>query len=1000
MFGIEKEVFEKIKMKKFFWLFGILATVNICLAAGGALKVDAAESYRYDIHIHADYTVGGCKVSGDDVVCKFNVIPDKNLDKQEGYGNPSNQKLYIDIEPTNNSYMEKVNEAYLGYWQPWSKKLQDRQTPSYTIRAKKGNLKKEEIKGDITTIKYTTSLCFHVDLHWNDITNGYVTHGVSDFCKDIEASETVSSAFKGRTKSDSTTTDWVNESTHKIRYIEGCSAADGCTAEFMHSLKRTAGYGSADYEVSRSSNYWRAGVGVGVEPKVLKSAVESFGSDNSVRVYKETVKLVPGQVVCESMYFRTNSSNNHETTSVCVVALGTAETTIDESVKNSDVQKYRDFKNTVYAKPSDRLTYRTKYRSWLQYAYYLDVPKVAVNGDVCTIVNTTFDLGYLYSQCKDYSLGVWKNAFSVSGANLGLFRNYNLDVGDTGERIEDNSYTVSASDVGKNLTVTANTNMNEETRQTPSKIVFKKYSGHYELADVKTDDVSDDAKALVPYNFTNETKINSVDSIVYAGEEANISYEIITRLRYNSLLDESYATVVKSGKWKVEICYGDSYDICYWSDEGGGNLHDNNDIYEEVVKSDDSTKTKVDIPDLTAGSKIRVRSAVYPKDSGSDDNIKVDYYDINDLNSWAYSDWVELTVAKKPSFQVWGGSVYSAGDINELLVSEKKHLEGYNNFKDVTSGVANDKYTFGSWTELGLVADGTVKNLASGAGLGYVKHLNNTTWPRYIFVNNDKTNGYIGEGNNYAGYSGPYGEYGAGGGKNVKFCEISSLSFANNDCSNGVAGQLGGVWRRGDSSDKSALVSRFDKGSDGNVSGVINLSEDDESKKIDDIYYYRSNGGVMISNLSNGEISRGKTKVVIVDGSVYINGDIKYQGDGYGKIEEVPKVIIYTKGNITIDCQVERVDAVLIADGGIDTCNSGDVNAWQNSTQLKINGSVIADTLSLNRTYGGATGANSIIPAEIINYDASLYLWANGRSDITRSGKIVSVYQQELSPRY
>ena len=135
------------------------------------------------------------------------------------------------------------------------------------------------------------------------------------------------------------------------------------------------------------------------------------------------------------------------------------------------------------------------------------------------------------------------------------------------------------------------------------------------------------------------------------------------------------------------------------------------------------------------------------------------------------------------------------------------------------------------------------------------------------------------------------------------------------------------------------------------------------------------------------------------NGTAKINGNIKYANDSYTTMAEIPKLIIYAK-NIEIDCAVERIDAVLIADGSVNTCNSGDVNLQQNSTQLKINGSVVSDTIDLNRTYGAATGANSIIPAEIVNYDTSLYLWANQRSDITRTGKIMTAYQHELSPRY
>ena len=70
-----------------------------------------------------------------------------------------------------------------------------------------------------------------------------------------------------------------------------------------------------------------------------------------------------------------------------------------------------------------------------------------------------------------------------------------------------------------------------------------------------------------------------------------------------------------------------------------------------------------------------------------------------------------------------------------------------------------------------------------------------------------------------------------------------------------------------------------------------------------------------------------------------------------------------------------------------------------NSNQLIINGSIISDTMSANRTYGAAKGANSMIPAEIVNYDATLYLWGANRASVAESGLLITTYQHELSPR-
>ena len=42
-----------------------------------------------------------------------------------------------------------------------------------------------------------------------------------------------------------------------------------------------------------------------------------------------------------------------------------------------------------------------------------------------------------------------------------------------------------------------------------------------------------------------------------------------------------------------------------------------------------------------------------------------------------------------------------------------------------------------------------------------------------------------------------------------------------------------------------------------------------------------------------------------------------------------------------------------------------------------------------------------MIPAEIINYDPTLYLWGNSRTETGEKNRNLDVsYQKELSPRY
>lgn len=112
--------------------------------------------------------------------------------------------------------------------------------------------------------------------------------------------------------------------------------------------------------------------------------------------------------------------------------------------------------------------------------------------------------------------------------------------------------------------------------------------------------------------------------------------------------------------------------------------------------------------------------------------------------------------------------------------------------------------------------------------------------------------------------------------------------------------------------------------------------------------------------------------------------------------------MIYAEGDIAIECEVGEIDALLIAEGTVKTCgNSDNVNSRKNSNQLKIFGAVLANKLEANRTYGAATGANSVVPAEIINFDPSLYLWNKAAEDYdeTVTGGLEAVTVVEVAPR-
>ncbi len=925
--------------------------------------VYADYSYSFYIRVFVDYSVNNCAVDGEQVVCDLNIEPDKDIVFIEPtIGIPPAQALKVDMIPRGDYGIDDIRNKYLGYWDAGVNPTQlvDVQSLTYELSIPKSNLAKSESRGDINTITYTGKFCFDVDVYWREDGYNDVDHGLNVFCSDFSASERRPSSFEGKTDAGAVTTGWTSEDSSKKGVIRNCSPVNGCEVEFKHALRRTAGYGSADYVIMRESNYSE----LNVTTRALKAGLESFSSGNEAQEYSETVKLMPGQIVCESMNFRINSNDEHRKTKVCIYATGDAQeadTILDMKVKNKTTTRYSQYADIVYAKPGDILEYRAVYNPTLQYTAKLVPEAIRINNGNKIENNIGLSLQRLFNN-KNGDMLSWNNAFSVisEGFVSGFSKNYKYEIGNNDKKEELNEYTVTKVDVGGILKEKARTNANNQTSTTPSGVSFIVEDGVL-VGKIDTNNLSDEAKAVVPYNFINEAEVDSNDSVLYAGETVSITYAISTKLKYNSKIGGNpYATLVKNPKWKIEVCYGNNYSVCYESGEKSGDyLHKTEDIYDVATKKDENTKVTINVPDVSAGTQIRVRAAVYPANSGNDDN----WQDPEGNHEWAYSAPKYLIVAKRPSFQVWGGNVYSVGNINlSKTVSKKNNLSGY----------GNGTFVFGAWAELGLISKGVVKGFASGAGLGY-SNLDLIANP--------------------------------GGSGSSNFCKMSTLSFANRWCnSNDGLGNANYVGRLGDAyagrvdSVKANLIARFSNGDVANAADEIDLTYDDESKKIEyDTYYYRSNGGLSIAK---SNIGKNVTKVVSANGNIYINGDILYQDSGYQMAKEVPKVVLYAEGDIIINCGVQRIDAVLIANGDVNTCNSGNINAKQNSNQLKINGAVISNTLTLNRTYGAATGNNSIVPAEIINYDDSLYLWGNRKFDMSETGKIMTTYQKELSPRY
>ncbi len=332
---------------------------------------------------------------------------------------------------------------------------------------------------------------------------------------------------------------------------------------------------------------------------------------------------------------------------------------------------------------------------------------------------------------------------------------------------------------------------------------------------------------------------------------------------------------------------------------------------------------------------------------------------------------------KWPTFQVWGGSLFTYGNIDASEATSRIMSNG-------------DRFMFSSWAEYGVFSNGYVKGLASGA----------------------TTNG----GNLENG--------------DVNFCKYRTpLSFANYRVGDPT------------DSDRYLCAKNDDSGQTGVFGYNLprfNITASLEGLKKSGVTVSSSDETI---TGENGVKTVTGREVIATTGSVTIADDIVYNDDSkvYYSLEEVPKMLIYAN-DVNISCNVGRVDAVIIASGTLNTCSDGpctdgnsgpcsmtkkanysveydaDYDAEAYSKQLVINGAIIAKTILLNRTYGAVSdysdkAANcgtsdgskrfcASIPAEIINYDNSILVMGKDSNTATAKTNLVTVYQRELSPRY
>ena len=698
---------------------------------------------------------------------------------------------------------------------------------------------------------------------------------------------------------------------------------------------------------------------------------------------------------------------------------------------------------TIFAMPTDQIAWHTCYYPGVQTTARTEVSKI--NGgwqgykEPLSTTSCEPDEHVEFKPLKDVA-SVWENKLIGEGIN-NVTQNFSPPENHTDVKERDDSYTTTVDDVGNTYTETSKTgspthavienpptptadynddycktchgSKNESEDECECTDGLSGYTGcddegnnchcgcyglcctnkydtdKFSTATVDYSTASDSASVKIPYNYQKRTGVNIYDDIVYAGESTKIK-EVWTMVipRWNSQTLAAYATKTKDASKIKLYAYvtpnssGDKESFETTDGNGCGVIRTTD---KQCVELDSTSKTLNDsgklegdedqlfenhdynVFDASAGDYMCFVSSVNKEASSGDEDMED-----NGNGKWAYSEPACAVIAKRPSFEVWGGDMYSNSKI-DAKPAEKRNV--YNAYK----GDINNKFIkrdnpgetiYGSWVEEALVLgndglghSGSTTNLASGAATGY----NNTA---------EKA---------YAGNSGD-------------FCNNRSpLTIANYHNDNCEVGDSG-LTLYPDNDARRKLIDYWIKDSSdaGTTPSGATIEYDNTSTTI------------------SGRIPVRTTKILDVNGTVTITGDITYNS-GYTTLRDIPKLIIYAD-NVDILCSVNEVDAIIITKTGgtVNTCSnaSNSDSDPARSNQLKIFGMVITDNIKLGRTYGqaawkggseseGRSAANGQREAaEIFDFDSSILLWSEFMASSAETDTLQVVYQVEIAPRY
>lgn len=420
---------------------------------------------------------------------------------------------------------------------------------------------------------------------------------------------------------------------------------------------------------------------------------------------------------------------------------------------------------------------------------------------------------------------------------------------------------------------------------------------------------------------------------------------------------------------RVQAFLGSNYEDCSLSPDGVNTCTSSCESYALAAKTLLTRQEK--IPDqLSIGTKVCFILALTSPATGSANR---------------YSPAACVTVGKSPSVQVWGGDIR----VGRSFSDDTTGAVNYENSGIYTSNFSMpDRKRYGSWVEYGAFAPSGIFATASLSGFAQ-------------------------------GFRG-------GSALNDIACEdagLNGLTFANSirlpQPHSGECGHFGSLGSIPKTAQILAATELAGSGTALSNANPLRLNVSDNGR-------YRVSGGMSDIVLDGITIPSGRQIVLDArERNVSIAGNIEYAnqrgGQLYDEISQVPQLIIIAK-NITINRNVDRVDAWLIAsghtataDGTVKTCDvsataATPVNARTCDKRLTINGPVMARYLQLWRTYGAEDGRSNCDrdvanpncdearqSAEIINLPGASLLWAAQDPDTIKAR---TSYTYELPPYF